>query len=91
MLSSPGESAWLADSSFLPELGLPACIRLVQRVSEKVLRVGIVLKESFVQGVAEKTLHREIVYDETVGASVEKQPEIGYADQRHADAVTAQP
>ena len=78
--------------SFLPELGLPACIRLVQRVSEKVLRVGIVLKESFVQGVAEKTLHREIVYDDkAIGAPVEKQPEIGYADQRHADAVTAQP
>ena len=49
------------------------------------------MEESFVQGVAEKTLHREIVYDKAIGAPVEKQPEIGYADQRHADAVTAQP
>lgn len=49
------------------------------------------MEESFVEGVAEETLYREVMYDKAIGAPVEKQPEIGYADQHHADAVTAQP
>ena len=76
---------------FFPKLCLPACVRLVQRVTEEILRVGIVVEESFVEGVAEETLYREVMYDKAIGAPVEKQPEIGYADQHHADAVTAQP
>lgn len=45
------------------------------------------MKESFVKGVAEKALYGEVMNNETVGASVKKQPKIDCPNQYHSNTV----
>lgn len=60
-------------------------------MAEKVLRIWVVVKESFVKGIGKETLYREVVHNKAVRITVEEQPKIGGSDQHHADAVLAQP
>ena len=66
-------------------------MHLLRRITEKILRIRIVVKESFVKGIAEKALYGEVMNNETIGASVKKQPKIDCPNQYHSNTVLTQP